>query len=114
EDLRGPRDHAVDRLERNVLEDRDRVDAVEAAVEWLSRRELVTDDAQVRIRLREAAVLARAVAAAVVGVDDHNLVAEPRQKPGDQGLARADLDQAAPPRDAREHGLDHPAALHVL
>ena len=107
-------DHPVDRLERDVLEHRDRVDAVVGAVEPAPGGNWSRTKSQVGVGGGELRVLARAVAAAVVGIDDRHLVAEPREQPGDQRLAGADLDQPRAALDVAEHRLDRPAALEVL
>jgi hypothetical protein len=104
-------DQRLDLPARHVLEHRDRVDGGDPLAQRLARRELLAHEAQVWEGGAVALELARAIAAAVVGVDHGDVVAEPREHPGDEGFPGADLDDAGATLDLAEHGLDGPAAL---
>ena len=99
-----------------MLEDGDRVHAVEAARGNLEESvvEVGADEAHLRAGGAKRLVLDRPVPGAVVRVDEPHVVPEPRQQVGDERLAGADLQQLASSRHGGEDRLQGPRPLHVL
>ena len=103
-----------DRLGRQVLEHRDRVDAVEP----LAGGEIVgkdaADDADLRVGAPQRFETGRPAVPAVVGVDHGDVVAEPEEPRRDERLAGTDLEQLGAGRDGRDDRLEDPRSLRVL
>ena len=109
-----PLETSLDRVNREVLEHGDRVDAAEALVGGDPLREHAPDEPEPRERSREPGEIHRPPVAAVVWIDDRDVVPEPGEVVGDERLTGADLEQTHPPRNAADDCLEHPRALHVL
>jgi hypothetical protein len=77
-----------------VLEHGDRVDAAEALVGGDPLREHAPDEPEPRERSREPGEVHRPPVAAVVWIDDRDVVPQVCEHVCDVGLARADLEQS--------------------
>ena len=97
-----------------MLQDGDRVDAVEGSREAALRREAIAHEVEARVGGAELLELSRPMPAAVVWVDHRHLVSQARKRVRRERLAGSDLHQPPAGLDIAEDGFHSPAALQIL
>ena len=98
-----------------VLQNRDRVNAIEACLGDLQAiGEKIADKPEAGILSPESLEFARPVTGPVIGIDDPHFIPQTTEQITDQGLTGADLQQLSSAADVAQNRLQHPGALNVL